>query len=150
MVKYLSYIHDDQLNCNKIAANAITKLNNILSTFRKIRSSLSLKASITVLKAKFIPYIDYITLFSYLISKKDFKKRRYLTLMLYMYKKANQLPYEKPTSNTIATRSSFKRNFQIVRPNNSRYERLHLYQGQLLWNDLPLEHQRLPDIIWLK
>lgn len=184
--KYLGFIIDDQLNCRKLVSNTVSKLNNILFTFRKIRPSLSLKASIAVLKAKFISYIDYISMFSYLLSKSDFKKlqvlqnhciritfclpkrsnveelhcklkllhlenRRYLFLMKYMFHQANHLISEsRPALTGINTRSSLKRNFSIVRPLNNRYMKSHLHQGRLLWNALPLEMQRLPDINWFK
>lgn len=72
--KYLGYNLDDQLNCDRIFTSTVSKLNNILYIFRKIQPSLSLKASIAILKAKFISYIDYIILFSYMLSRKAFKK----------------------------------------------------------------------------
>lgn len=178
--KYLGYTIDDQLNCRRLLSSTISKLNCVLHTFRKIRLSLSLKAAIAVLKAKFVSYIDYILFFSYLFSKKDFKRlqvlqnhcirsafclpkmtnvdsqhsklrllhlenRRYLSLMIYMHRQAHYLPEATIRSSVTYTRSSLKRNFPITRASCCRFEKSHFNQGKLLWNDLPLETQRIVD-----
>lgn len=183
--KYLGYEIDDCLSLNKTASNTFSKLNGVLYIFRGIRSSLCLKASIAVLKAKFIPYIDYILLFSYLFSKKDFKKlqvlqnnciriafglskrtnvdglhcklgllhvehRRYLLLMSYMYRQAAYLPHITQANDMVSTRASHKRNFKVMRPVHTKYEKSHLHQGHLLWNELSLEYQNMPDLSWFK
>lgn len=183
--KYLGYNIDEQLSCKHIFSDTVSKLNCVLHTFRKIRPSLSFKAAIAVLKAKFISYIDYILFFSYLLSKKDFKKlqvlqnhcircvfklpsrsnvdshhaklkmlhlenRRHLFLMTYMYRQSQALPDPSLHLDGTTTRSSLKRNFPIPMSHNSRYEKSHLNQGRLSWNDLPLETQRLPDIYLFK
>lgn len=154
----------------QISSSTFSKLNNILHTFRKIRPCLSLRGAIAVLKAKFVSYIDYVLIFSFLFSNKDFKKlqtlqnhcircvfclpkrtnvdsyhcklnllhlnnRRYLTLMSYMYHQAQTLP--EPSSRLVgtSTHSSLKRNFPIVRATCSRFEKSHLNQGRLFWNE---------------
>lgn len=76
--KYLGFIIDDRLNFKSMLSDTVSKLNNILYIFRKVCPALSLKASIAILKSKFISYIDYIWLFSYLLSKKDLKKLQVL------------------------------------------------------------------------
>lgn len=68
--KYLGYIIDERLTFKELLSNTIGKLNHILSIFRKVCPALSLKASIAKLKFKFISYIDYICLFSFMLNKK--------------------------------------------------------------------------------
>lgn len=76
--------------------------------------------------------------------------RRYLYLMMYMYRCARHLPTQPADRVGASTRSNSKRNFPMTRPLTDRFAKSHLYQGQLLWNDLDSDLQRLPDQNWFK
>lgn len=179
--KYLGYIIDDQLNCKQMLNDTLSKLNYVLKIFRRTCSSLTLKASIAVLKSKFLSYIDYISLFAYLLTKKDFKRlqtiqnsalrcvfglsrctnvdglhckirslhvenRRYMLLMLHMYRQTLTPNFCPAVAHSFNTRYSGKLNFHLERPVNSKFSKSHCYIGKKLWNDLPVENQNLSDI----
>lgn len=179
--KYLGFILDNQLNCRNMLNDTISKLNYTLRIFRRTRSSLTLKASIAVLKSKFLSYIDYICLFTYLLSKNDYKKiqtmqncairctfqlskrtnvdsyhckiktlhvdnRRYLLLMIYMYKLTLDPDFCPNPGHSFNTRTSAKLNFNLARPVHSKFNKSHCYVGRKLWNDLSADDQNLPDV----
>lgn len=65
---------DDRLNTKPLMTDTIRKLNYVLSIFKRVRSSLTFKSAIKIFKAKFLSYIDYPFLVSYMASAADVKK----------------------------------------------------------------------------
>lgn len=72
--KYLGYILDNRLQFDYMLTDTLNKLNNTLRIFKLIRPSLNNKAAIMVSKSKVISLIDYILIFTYLLSKKGYKR----------------------------------------------------------------------------
>lgn len=72
--RYLGYIIDQELSFTDMLNKTLNKLNNTLRIFRMIRQSLTTRAAIMVFKAKVLSLLDYILIFTYTISKKNFKK----------------------------------------------------------------------------
>lgn len=179
--KYLGYYIDDQLNCRKMLEDSLAKLNYILKTFGRTRPSLTLKASIAVFKSKFLSYIDYISLFKYMLSNNDFRKlqtiqnralrcvfclpkcsnvdnlhcrirtlhvenRRYLLLMVYMFKLTLAPDFCPASNESLSTRSSGKLNFHLIRPWSNKFHKSHCYIGKKLWNELSSEDQNMSDV----
>lgn len=67
-----------------------------------------------------------------------------------MYKRTRDPGSIPDNTHTIATRANSKLNFKLPFPTSNKYSKSHIYQGQVMWNNLTHEDQLIPDISWFK